>query len=162
MGVAKHRYDGDVLLFVEELWFFLYVFIAYIYYNFKLVVLVFIMNLERAFVVIDGFICCGCGNCCRRAGGYVYVDREEAKNMAYVLGVDLYLFKQKYLIESQGWWHLINGTGGACCFLDKENRCVVYEARPKKCRTYPSWPEIWQSRKSLDEERLLCPALNNI
>ncbi len=36
-----------------------------------------------------------------------------------------------------GKFTLTQKTGGACVFLDKNNRCTVYEKRPETCRNFP-------------------------
>lgn len=34
----------------------------------------------------------------------------------------------------------------ACIFLDENNKCKIYEARPMQCLSYPFWPNIMASR----------------
>jgi Fe-S-cluster containining protein len=33
---------------------------------------------------------------------------------------------------------LVEQAGGACCFLEANNRCRVYPARPQQCRDFPT------------------------
>lgn len=33
-----------------------------------------------------------------------------------------------------------------CIFLDENNKCKIYEARPLQCLSYPFWPSIMASR----------------
>ena len=40
----------------------------------------------------------------------------------------------------------------SCIFLDDENKCTIYEARPVQCRTYPFWPNVLQSVESWNDE----------
>lgn len=79
--------------------------------------------------------------------------------MAEKLELPISEFKEKFVLEENGWQLIAKPGFRKNCFLDKNNNCQVYEARPKKCRTYPDWPEIFQSEETLKKETELCPGL---
>lgn len=54
--------------------------------------------------------------------------------------------------ESMAWVRLKNNNEGACVFLNDENQCEIYQARPAQCSTYPFWPRIMQSNQTWNEE----------
>ena len=45
------------------------------------------------------------------------------------------------------------------CYLDDENRCLIYPCRPKFCKQYPFVPEILKDDNAIREEAKLCPAI---
>lgn len=47
---------------------------------------------------------------------------------------------------------LIEQTGGACCFLTKDNVCLIYDARPQQCRDFPL---LWRVKGCPGMESLL-------
>ena len=47
-----------------------------------------------------------------------------------------------------------------CVFL-KDKKCLVYEARPRQCRTFPWWPEQLTSKKEWEEEAARCEGINH-
>lgn len=90
------------------------------------------------------FKCTGCGRCCTGKAGYVWVSVEEMQSMANVLNISLDLFKRKYTRIREQKYALVEkitlNKEYACVFL-QDNKCLVYQARPLQCRTFPWWPE---------------------
>lgn len=86
----------------------------------------------------DQFKCDKCGLCCS-VGGQIYIDPYEAQAIADYLCIDpkdesLFPFHQS--IEDPSLLFL--EVTYPCFFLDKvERTCMIYEVRPKMCRTYP-------------------------
>lgn len=87
------------------------------------------------------FSCRGSGCCCTARGeyGYVYLDLEERRRLAALLGLRTSSFTRRYCETSDGDIHLKHPDQN-CCFL-RGHRCTVYAARPRQCRTWPFWPE---------------------
>jgi Fe-S-cluster containining protein len=54
--------------------------------------------------------------------------------------------------ESIPWVRLVDTNDGACIFLNSQNQCSIYEARPVQCSTYPYWPNILESEKKWNDE----------
>ena len=114
--------------------------------------------IERRKDIVENFRCQGSGNCCRYPG-YVYVNRANIELMAKQLKILNIDFRRDYVVRQEGWDAISTPTFRRDCFLDGESRCKVYEQRPKKCRTYPDWDEIWSSDERLREEVKHCPGL---
>lgn len=108
--------------------------------------------------ILKEFKCQGSGNCCK-TDGYVYVTQSEITDMSKLLTLSIDEFREKYVIKNNGWDVIASITHRPNCFLDKKNRCTVYKARPIDCRTYPDWPEIWETDVALVKETTLCPGL---
>ena len=108
--------------------------------------------------VLSRFQCQQSGNCCR-VDGYVYVTSKEAQDMADYLKIDLETFHSRYVEDDRGWKLIASKTHRPSCFLNSCQQCEVYDVRPEHCRTYPDWPEIWQSQETLLKETGTCPGL---
>ncbi len=65
----------------------------------------------------------------------------------------------EYVVKDWGWLMISTERHRPGCFLDEENKCQIYDARPYACKTYPDWPEIWGSIESLSKETKICPGL---
>ena len=87
---------------------------------------------------MKNFTCQCCGQCCKWEG-FVIAKEDEMAAAAKLLGITLDEFIQKYTKLSQDRQSLIftDRADGACVFLDENNRCKIYEARPWQCRTFP-------------------------
>ena len=109
--------------------------------------------------ILDHFRCQGSGNCCR-CPGYVYVSSGEQQKMADQLGLSLAEFIDRFTKTEKGWRLVASPSFRRSCFLDQNHRCSVYSARPSACRSYPDWPDIWQSDETVIQEAQTCPGLN--
>ena len=108
--------------------------------------------------MLSVFKCQQSGNCCR-CPGVVYATQPEISSMASVLHTSIYDFREKYIVKRNGWDVIADVSHRPNCFLNNNNKCSIYEARPKACRTYPDWPEIWTSRAQILKECASCPGL---
>ena len=108
--------------------------------------------------VLSNFKCQQSGNCCK-CPGVVYVEPTDIENMAKISGDSVSEFRKEYVVKHKGWDVIATRTHRTNCFLDDKNRCQVYEARPKACRTYPDWDMLWENEDDLKAECKLCPAL---
>jgi uncharacterized protein len=106
--------------------------------------------------MLSAFKCQQSGNCCR-CPGIVYVTQSEVESMAAIKNLSVIKFKEIYVKRQNGWEVVASTTFRKDCFLNKKNQCDVYGARPKQCRTYPNWPEIWESKEAIIKETKLCP-----
>lgn len=107
------------------------------------------------------FRCTGCGNCCRRT--HVLVTDEDIRRIERGVGRAATEFirfvpEDDVGIEKRSpWWIRLSGTravmalkhrvGGACMFLDDEDRCTIYEHRPVTCREHPFEVEVSDAGK---------------
>jgi len=107
------------------------------------------------------FACTGCGQCCTGSGDYyIEVSPTEQRRICEHLSVSWSWFRRRYVfrydneVES-----LVMGKGGACVFLDENNRCRIYPVRPAQCRSYPYWPELLGSRRAWQCEARRCEGI---
>jgi Fe-S-cluster containining protein len=105
------------------------------------------------------FACQGSGKCCmsRGAYGYVYVTLRDRRRLAEHLGLTTRQFTRQYCARTGLYFHLLNPEAD-CGFLH-EKRCLVYEARPAQCRTWPFWPENMKPRVWNNEVAAYCPGV---
>jgi len=95
------------------------------------------------------FECTGCGKCCKGPGN-VYIARKEMDAIVSFLKIkpkEKNAFIKRIVQYKKGDF-LVHSSGGACRFLDENDRCSIYEVRPLQCRTYPFWPSYFQDAKS--------------
>ncbi len=85
---------------------------------------------EQVFEEID---CLTCANCCKTTSPIFYqTDIERAAKALRMRPGD---FVTRYLrIDEDNDFVLL---AAPCPFLQPDNRCSIYEARPKACREYP-------------------------
>jgi len=86
------------------------------------------------------FTCEKCGACCR-VEGYVFLEAGEAERLAGFLGMRLKEFKKQYTYWFFIFGRVLRTQSTGCPFL-VNNRCSVYEARPKQCSSFPYWKRI--------------------
>jgi Fe-S-cluster containining protein len=82
------------------------------------------------------FKCKKCGNCCKWAG-VVYLSQEDIENLAEGLKVTEEDFLSNYT-DKYNVYRILKDKPGTtiCCFLDN-NRCSVWDFKPKQCADYP-------------------------
>jgi len=105
------------------------------------------------------FECQGSGNCCRARGEdtYVYLDYGDRLRLSRLLGMSAAELRRRFLAKTQGLVH-IKDPARDCIFLEN-NRCSVYDARPRQCRTWPFWPENMKRRVWENEIAPFCPGI---
>jgi Fe-S-cluster containining protein len=105
------------------------------------------------------FECTGCGDCCRVRGEYahVYLNTEELRALADLLGISVRRFKRRYTFVDEDGWRQLAFEGKRCIFLEDEtDRCTVYQARPTQCRTFPFWRELVDDGTWTRQARSIC------
>lgn len=104
--------------------------------------------------------CLTCANCCKTTSP-IFRD-VDIDRIAKHLGMRPGDFAEKNLhIDEDGDWVL---NSSPCLFLEEDNRCSIYDVRPKACREYPH-----TDRKNMSQileltyrNSLLCPAVAKI
>lgn len=95
------------------------------------------------------FECTGCGACCRGRGDYwIEASRAEQRRIQRFLKISWTWFRRRYVTLYEDGTEGLRWDGDRCVFLDRDDRCRVYAARPMQCRSYPFWPEVAASRAS--------------
>lgn len=109
------------------------------------------------------FACTRCGRCCTGAPGHVWLSEAEADALAARLGMDGEAFRATYtrLVWRGGRQHrsLTEKPNGDCVFWSRRHGCLVYELRPKQCRTWPFWACNLASREDWQAAAQSCPGI---
>ena len=112
---------------------------------------------EKAFSEID---CLECANCCKTTSPIF--EQDDIDRIAKYLNQKPGDFIQKFLHMDEDGDFVLNES--PCTFLNKDNKCKIYDVRPKACREYPHTNRK-QMEEILDithENALLCPAVAKI
>jgi uncharacterized protein len=122
-------------------------------------------NLDETFhhlheEVFQNLDCLDCGNCCKTTSPiFILTDIDR---LAKVFRMKSSQFIDEYLHRDEDGDYVLNSA--PCTFLGVDNKCLVYEDRPKACREYPH-----TDRKNmlgiLDlslKNTLVCPAVHKI
>jgi Fe-S-cluster containining protein len=106
--------------------------------------------------VFEQFDCLACAQCCTSSSPVF--TRTDIQRIASHLGVKPGMLEQQHLeADSEGDWI---PKSRPCPFLQSDNRCKVYEVRPKSCRGYPHTDEKegWERHDLLARNTRACPA----
>lgn len=101
--------------------------------------------------------CLACANCCKTSSPTF--TRTDIRRIADFLGMKASEFELRYLkADTEG--DFIPQTK-PCPMLEADNRCRVYEVRPKSCRGYPHTDEKqgWERSQVLAGNARVCPAV---
>jgi uncharacterized protein len=108
------------------------------------------------------FECTGCGACCKARGEYahVYLNPDEAADLAREVGLPLREFRRRFTFVDEYGYTQLRFDDATCVFLDRAtNRCTVYGARPTQCRTFPFWRGLVADGRFTPEARELCEGI---
>jgi uncharacterized protein len=108
------------------------------------------------------FKCQRCSDCCRIDPGVVLLTENDADTISRHLktGRDKFISEYCRAIERNGKFNvsLKEKPNYDCIFWN--GSCLIYEARPLQCRTYPYWPGVVESRHSWNDEAKRCAGIN--
>ena len=109
---------------------------------------------EEVFEEID---CLTCANCCKTTSPIFY--QNDIERIAKFLRVKPGDFIEKYLRVDEDKDYVLKSS--PCSFLDTDNYCTIYEARPKACREYPHTDrkKMVQIMDLTYKNTLVCPAV---
>jgi Fe-S-cluster containining protein len=109
---------------------------------------------EKVFEEID---CLTCANCCKTTSPIFY--QNDIERIAKFLRMKPGDFVEKYLRVDEDRDYVLKSS--PCPFLDSENYCTIYEARPKACREYPhtNRKKMVQIMDLTYKNTLVCPAV---
>ncbi|MDP3444044.1 MAG: YkgJ family cysteine cluster protein [Ignavibacteria bacterium] len=104
--------------------------------------------------------CLDCANCCKSIPPIV--NATDSKRIASHLKLKVSDFHKKYLFQDEDGDIVINQT--PCPFLGSDNKCSIYEVRPKSCREYPHTDkrEFIKNIKLHTPNTFYCPAVFHI
>ena len=112
---------------------------------------------EEVFAETD---CLTCANCCKTTSPIFYqTDIERASRFLKMKPGD---FIDRYLRVDEDHDYVLKSS--PCAFLDGDNYCTIYEARPKACREYPHTDrkKMVQITTLTYNNTLVCPAVLEI
>ena len=101
--------------------------------------------------------CLTCANCCKTTSPIFYqTDIDRASKFLRMKPGD---FIDKYLRIDEDKDYVLKSS--PCSFLDEDNYCSIYEARPKACREYPhtNRKKMVQITDLTYKNTLVCPAV---
>lgn len=101
------------------------------------------------------------GNCCIGESGYIWINKQEIKNLADHLNISIEELGMQYLLKVGYKYSLkekkISNDNYACVFFDMEKKqCSIYDVRPTQCRTFPFWEHFKNNIQEVKDE---CPAI---
>jgi Fe-S-cluster containining protein len=112
---------------------------------------------EKVFSELD---CLDCANCCKTTSP-IFLN-TDIDRLAKVFRMKSSNFIEEYLHRDEEGDYVLNFS--PCPFLGDDNKCLIYEDRPKACREYPH-----TNRKNMQgilelslKNTLVCPAVFKI
>jgi Fe-S-cluster containining protein len=112
---------------------------------------------DKAFKKID---CLTCANCCRSLGPRI--TDKDLERLSKLLRVKSSSFMKTYLKVDEDGDYVFREI--PCPFLEADNKCSVYEYRPKACREYPHTDrkKFHQILELTLKNSYVCPAVIDI
>jgi len=110
--------------------------------------------------VFDNLNCLDCANCCKSIPPII--NELDVKRAAKFMGIKPSEFKEKYIRVDEDQDMVMNES--PCPFLENDNKCFIYEGRPKACREYPH-TDNYEFLKNIKLHRInmeYCPAVFHI
>ena len=88
---------------------------------------------------LSRFECIGCGACCRIPNGIVRVGEDEISRIAKFLGMDEgeFISNETDVAPDRRGLILKSREDGSCVYLSEDNRCMIHNVKPDKCRSFP-------------------------
>jgi Fe-S-cluster containining protein len=106
------------------------------------------------------FKCTQCGKCCTGGPGYVWLDDEDIRILSERLNLSREDFLKNHCRNVGRRISLLEKKNYDCIFL-KENKCSLYEARPKQCRKFPWWKDYIESREAWNSAKTFCEGIDH-
>lgn len=108
----------------------------------------------------ETFDCLTCANCCKSISPII--TDKDIERISKHLRIRPSVFTEKYIfMDTDGFWAYKQTP---CPFLDAENYCAIYDARPKACSEYPH-TDRRNMKQILDitlNNYSICPAVTSI
>ncbi|MFY0599669.1 MAG: YkgJ family cysteine cluster protein [Cyclobacteriaceae bacterium] len=112
---------------------------------------------EEVFEEID---CLECANCCKTTSPIFL--QSDIERLSKSLKMKVPDFIEEYLKLDDERDYVLKQS--PCAFLGNDNKCIVYESRPKACREYPhtNRKRMYQITNLTLKNTLICPAVSRI
>lgn len=108
---------------------------------------------DEVFEKVD---CLACANCCKTTGPlFVEKDIERISKFLRMKATD---FEAKFLRVDEDGDKVLQSV--PCFFLDSDNKCSIYDVRPKACREFPHTDrkKIYKINHLTIKNTVICPA----
>ncbi len=110
--------------------------------------------------VFKSIDCLDCANCCKTSSP-IFIEKD-VNRIAKHLNIKPVHFYEKYLMRDDEFDIVLKEN--PCYFLDQDNKCTIYDVRPRACSEYPH-----TDRKKMSQILMLtkqnaeiCPAVSRI
>lgn len=88
--------------------------------------------------------CNMCGMCCHQP--FITIRDEEIESISNCAKIDLFTFLSEYLERNQDEDKWMFKKINPCVFLDKNNKCAIWDGRPEICKEFPYLVSMFLSR----------------
>src|SRR5215469_6382952 len=99
----------------------------------------------------------GCTACCTQKG-FVYLTEQDLSRAAVFLGMSAEAFERQYVYRTRHLRRLRTPRETRCHFL-LQGGCSIHPAKPTRCRIFPFWPELVESRREWRKAGQYCPGI---
>jgi Fe-S-cluster containining protein len=108
------------------------------------------------------FSCTRCSSCCRYDPGFVFLSKKDTDALTAELRMNFEAFVVAYCrwVPAEGGMERLSlreRSNYDCIFW--KNGCLMYDARPLQCKTFPFWQSILVSPKSWKWAGDSCPGV---
>ncbi|WP_043923414.1 YkgJ family cysteine cluster protein [Leadbettera azotonutricia] len=110
------------------------------------------------------FSCTKCSDCCRHEPGFVFLTENDFNVLSKALLMGYTQFMEtccRWVPSPDGTERLsLRERSNLDCVLWREG-CLVYEARPLQCRSFPFWPSVLRSKTAWKATAMGCPGMGH-
>jgi uncharacterized protein len=109
--------------------------------------------------VVNKIDCLSCGNCCRTT--VTTFNDEDINRASKFLKISRKQFINEFLITDNGEYTTITTP---CPFLELDNKCAIYEARPQACASFPhlTKKKFFSRKQAHVENYIICPIVYSV
>jgi len=107
------------------------------------------------------FTCTRCGDCCSGKPGYVWVNDQEIEALAKVQGLPVDEVLSMHTFKTSRGRSIREKVNGDCIYYEAGKGCLVYEARPRQCQSWPFWESNLVSPAAWEKTTATCPGAGN-
>jgi hypothetical protein len=110
--------------------------------------------------VFDEIDCLECANCCKTTSPIFQM--TDIERLAKTFKMKVAEFIDTYLQIDEDQDYVLRSS--PCPFLGADNKCIVYDQRPKACREYPhtNRKRMYQITSLTFNNSMICPAVSRI
>ncbi len=88
--------------------------------------------------------------------------KDELSGISEILGLRPAEFREKHLELSRGRRRLNGEYDKPCIFFREGEGCLIYEARPRQCRSFPFWLEHMKDPENFAEIAGFCRGVKEL